>query len=119
MAAVGWVMPNPPLVGPGALNFPWLKSFDTALAFPIPLIKEHLKITPSVSIFNLFNFSNAFLAGNLPVAPLAPGANGFIAPNAIGGVTSRSLTPFRATFQSGTYALGAPRQFEFRLNIDF
>ncbi len=119
MTALGWVMPTLPSVAPGALGFPWLRSFDTALAFPIPLIKEHLKITPSVSIFNLFNFSNAFLGGNLPSAPLVPGSNGFIAPSSIGGVTSRSLTPFRATFQSGTYAFGAPRQFEFGLKIDF
>jgi hypothetical protein len=119
MTAMGWVMPKLPSVAPGALNFPWLKSFDFALAWPITLIKEHLKITPSASIFNLFNFWNAFLPGNLPSASLAPGSNGFITPGAIGGVTASGLTPFRATFQSGTYALGAPRQIEFGLKIDF
>lgn len=122
MTAMGWVMPTLPAVAPGALNFPWLKSFDLEMAWPIPFLKhERLKITPSVSIFNLFNFSNAFLPGNLPLAVLAPGSDGVhIASNSIGGVTrGSSLTPFLASFQSGTYALGAPRQFEFGLKIDF
>jgi hypothetical protein len=120
MSALGWVMPTLPNVAPGALNFPWLKSFDFALAWPLPVWKERVKITPSVSVFNLFNFSNSFLPGNLPQAPLIPGADGNIQPNSIGGVTRGSaLAPFLASFQSGTYALGAPRQFEFGLKIDF
>jgi hypothetical protein len=122
MTALGWVMPTLPSVTPGALNFPWLRSFDLALAWPIPLPKEQrVKVTPSVSIFNLFNFYNAFLPGNLPLPSLVPGTDGtHIQPNSIGGVTRGSaLTPFLASFQSGTYALGAPRQFEFGLRIDF
>lgn len=119
MAAMGWVMPSLPSVAPGALNLPWLRAFDLELAWPIPVIKERVKITPSVSIFNLFNLSNAFLPGNLPIFPLTPGPNGYIAPNAIGGVTQGAILPFRASFQSGTYALGAPRQLEFGLKLDF
>lgn len=119
MTAMGWVMPTLPNAAPGAVNFPWLKAFDLEMAWPIPVIKERLKITPSVSIFNLFNFRNAFLPGNLPVANLLPGSNGDIAPNAVGGVTRSGLTPYFASFQSGTYALGAPRQFEFGLKLDF
>jgi hypothetical protein len=34
-------------------------------------------------------------------------------------VTGASLTPFRAGLQSGTYAVGAPRQLEFGLRISF
>ena len=121
MAALGWVMPTLPNVAPGAVNFPWLKSFDLEMAWPIPLLKEgRLKITPSVSIFNLFNFRNSFLPGNLPLPNLSPGGNnGTIAPGFIGGVTSSGLTPYYASFQSGTYALGAPRQFEFGLKLDW
>jgi hypothetical protein len=53
-----------------------------------------------------FHFQNRFLVG------------------AIGGwewsgkIFARSGLPF-SSFQSGTYALGAPRQFEFGLKIDF
>ncbi len=119
MSALGWVMPTLNNVAPGALNFPWLKAFDFMIAWPIPFMNERIKVTPSVSIFNLFNLTNEFLPGNLPQASLLPGSNGLLAPNAIGGVTSAGITPFRASFQSGTYALGAPRQFEFGLKIDF
>ena len=113
MTAMGWVMPTLPSVAPGGVNFPWLKSFDFAMAWPIPILKdERLKITPSVSMFNLFNFRNSMLPGNLPSSTLGN-------PNSIGMVTQSGLTPFFASFQSGTYALGAPRQFEFGLKIDF
>jgi hypothetical protein len=119
MTAMGWVMPSLPSVAPGALNLPWLRAFDLELAWPIPVIKERVKITPSVSVFNLFNLSNAFLPGNLPSFSLVPGPNGYIASNTVGGVTQGAILPFRASFQSGTYALGAPRQFEFGLKLDF
>lgn len=113
MTAMGWVMPTLPSVASGAVNFPWLKSFDFAMAWPIPILKdERLKITPSVSMFNLFNFRNSMLPGNLPSSTLGN-------PNSIGMVTQSGLTPFFASFQSGTYALGAPRQFEFGLKLDF
>ena len=113
MTAMGWVMPSLPSVAPGAVNFPWLKSFDFAMAWPIPVLKEgRMTVTPSVSMFNLFNFRNSMLPGNLPISTLGN-------PNSIGMVTQSGLTPFFASFQSGTYALGAPRQFEFGLKIDF
>jgi Carboxypeptidase regulatory-like domain len=119
MTAMGWVMPTLPNVAPGAVNFPWLKSFDLEMAWPIPILKERLRVTPSVSVFNLFNFRNAFLPGNLPSANLTPGSDGNVAPGFIGGVTPAGLTPYFASFQSGTYALGAPRQFEFGLRLDW
>jgi hypothetical protein len=119
LVALGWVLPTIGSVAPNALGIPWLKSLDLKLAWPLKL-KERVTIEPSASIFNIFNFSNAFLPGNLPSASLAPGQNGLLAPNVVGGVThGSSLTPFRASFQSGTYALGAPRQFEFGLRISF
>jgi hypothetical protein len=119
MTAMGWVMPTLNSVAPGAIGFPWLKAFDFSGAWPIPVLKEHrLTITPSVGVFNLFNFHNAFLPGNLPLPNLIPSGTS-ISSGSIGGVTRANQTPFLASFQSGTYALGAPRQFEFGLKIDF
>jgi hypothetical protein len=118
MTALGWVMPQLPNVPPGAVDFGWLKGFDFKAAWPIK-VTERLRVEPSVSIFNLFNFANQFLGGNLPQEQLTPGSNGFLATNSVGGVTRQSLLPFRATFGSGTYAFGAPRQFEFGLKVDF
>jgi hypothetical protein len=127
LTALGWTLPTIGSVAPGALGIPWLKSMDLKAAWPIK-IKERVTIEPSASVFNVFNFANAFLPGNFPSPSLGPsdptclpncGATP-LAPSVIGGVTrGSSLTPFRASFQSGTYALGAPRQFEFGLKISF
>ena len=119
MYALGWVLPQLATVNPFARNYPWLKSTDFKAAWPIK-VRERFTIEPSVSVFNVFNFVNVFLPGNLPQASLLPGGpNGTLAPNAVGGVASTDLRPYRASFQSGTYALGAPRQFEFGLRIEF
>jgi host factor-I protein len=52
------------------------------------------------------------LPGNLPSQTLGT-------PTSVGQVTQAGILPYRASFQSGTYALGAPRQFEFGLKVDF
>ncbi len=119
MSALGWVMPTIASVGPNAIGIPWLKSMDFKASWPFK-IKDRVTIEPSASVFNVFNFWNAFLPGNLASASLIPGQNGLLAPNAVGGVIpGSSLTPFRANFQSGTFGLGTPRQFEFGLRISF
>lgn len=132
MTALGWVMPALGSVTPGAVGFPWLKSLDLKAAWPIR-IGERFTVEPSASIFNIFNFANEFLAGNLPgnvpgtLAPSNPNcvalgncATTPLAASSVGGVTTGpNLLPYRASFQSGTYALGAPRQFEFGLRISF
>jgi hypothetical protein len=119
MVALGWVMPTVGSVAPYALGIPWLKSMDLRASRPIK-IKERVVIEPSASVFNVFNLVNTFLPGNLPGASLLPGQNGLLAPNVLGGVSSISgFAPFRAGFRSGTYAMGAPRVFEFGLRISF
>jgi len=117
--ALGWSLPVLNSVAPHAVGIPWLNSLDLKAAWPLK-VREGITFEPSASVFNVFNLSNAFLPGNLPGASLVPGSNGLLAPNVVGGVTpGSSLTPYRASFQSGTYALGAPRQFEFGLRISF
>ena len=119
MASLGWIMPTLGSVAPHAASSPWLKSLDLRASWPLKL-KDRMTIEPSASVFNVFNFANEFLPGNSPSASLLPGQNGLLAPNVAGGVApGSSLTPFRAGFQSGTYALGAPRRFEFGLRISF
>jgi hypothetical protein len=119
MIDLGWVMPQVGSVATNAEGIPWLRSMDLKASWPFK-IKERVTIEPSASVFNVFNFANEFAPGNLPGASLLPGQNGLLAPNVVGGVTpGSSLAAFRASFQSGTYALGAPRQFEFGLRISF
>jgi hypothetical protein len=119
MTSLGWIMPTINSVAQGALGIPWVKSIDLKASRPIKF-KEGVTLEPSVSIYNVFNLVNTFLPGNLPGTSLLPGQNGLLAPNVLGGITSASsFAPFRASFQSGTYALGAPRQLEFALHITF
>jgi hypothetical protein len=119
MVALGWVMPTVDSVAPYAIGIPWLKTMDLRASWPIK-VRERVTIEPSASVFNVFNLVNTFLPGNLPGASLLPGQNGVLAPNVLGGVSSAAgFNPFRAGFGSGTYALGAPRQFEFGLRISF
>src|SRR2546430_16049424 len=57
-------------------NFLFFFFNDTATTEIYTLsLHDALPISPSVSIFNLFNFDNAFLPGNLPLATLVPGPN--------------------------------------------
>jgi len=120
MVALGWVMPVVSNVAPEAAGIPWLKTMDLRAAWPIK-IKDRFTVEPSATLYNVLNSWSAFQPGNLPGASLVPGPNGLLAPNAVGGVSagSSSLTPFRSTFQSGTYAQGTPRQLEFGLHISF
>ena len=119
MTALGWVMPQLPSVAPGAVDFGWLKDLTLKATWPIK-IGERFSVEPSVSMFNIFNFANSFLGGNVPLAQLTPDpTTGLLASNVVGGVTRQNILPFRATFGSGTYASGAPRQFEFGLKVDF
>ncbi len=116
---LGWVMPQLGSVATNAMATPWLKSLDLKLSWPFK-IKDRVSIEPSASVFNVFNIANEFASGNFPGGSLLPGQNGVLAPNVVGGVTPGSnLAPYRTSFQSGTYALGAPRQFEFGLRISF
>ncbi|HLV86054.1 MAG TPA: carboxypeptidase-like regulatory domain-containing protein [Candidatus Sulfotelmatobacter sp.] len=124
MATLGWVMPTLPSVSPFASSVPWLKTFDLRASWPIK-IGDRVTVVPSASAFNIFNFANYFIPGNLPGVSLYSGPNptlvqnGILAPTVIGGATSSSLSAFRAGLQSGTFAAGAPRQLEFGLRITF
>jgi hypothetical protein len=119
LRALGWVLPTLNSVGPHAVGIPWLKTLDLKASWPINL-KDRVTIEPNASVFNVLNLANYFLPGNLPGASLLPGQNGVLAPNVVGGVIQgSSLTPFRANLGSGTFAVGAPRQFQFGLRITF
>ena len=119
LRSLGWVLPTLDSVGPNAIGIPWLKTLDLKASWPIT-IKDRVTIEPSASVFNVLNLSNYFLPGNLAGSSLIPGQNGQLAANVVGGVIQgTSLTPFRANYGSGTFALGTPRQFQFGLRITF
>ncbi len=107
----GFVVPQipAPLANPAGNNI--YKDVDAVLAWPFK-IHERFTILPSVSFFNVFNFSNfGGLGGVLDGGP-----------SSVGG-TSNGNTDSHNTVRSGlgtgVFSAGAARQAEFGLRIDF
>jgi len=69
-------------------------------------IKEGLTIEPNIAMYNLFNFANFDLPGNT--------LNGLL----LGSAGTVNGTTY-ADHNVGVFALGAPRQIEFGLRINF
>lgn len=97
----------------GQVNYAWLKSFDFNLKWRYT-IKERVTIEPSVNFFNLFNFANFDLPSNAMVGLLTGPTTG-----SVNGTTSVEQEAYRVGRGTGVYALGAPRQTEFGLRIEF
>ena len=106
------VIPAMPLAPPGQVNLAWLKAFDFKMTWNYT-IRERYKIQPSVGFYNLFNFANF----DLPSATL----DGLLTGNVgqINGTNSIGHNVDRVGVGTGVYALGAPRQLEFGLQLSF
>jgi hypothetical protein len=116
LVTLGAVVPTLQAAPPDNAGNGWYKDVDTVLSWPFK-IREGISILPSVSFFNVFNFVNyGALGGGAPNEGLsgAPGAiNGTPA-----GVNVETNT-YRIGRGSGVFAVGAPREAEFGLRIDF
>jgi hypothetical protein len=88
----------------------WYKDFDTIVSWPFKF-RERLTISPSVSFFNVFNFVNFGSLGGLSGGDGS--INGTVAGNNVGSNT------VRIGRGSGVFAVGAPRETEFGLRLDF
>jgi hypothetical protein len=120
LQALGWVAESLPKPVPRAVGLDWLRVFDFKLSWPVK-IREAFTIEPSIGIFNLFNFVNFDLPGNTQGGVLSAttlDGQRVIAPNIVGGTDYRHRSN-RATLQSGTFALGAPRAIEWGLRLTF
>jgi hypothetical protein len=101
----------------------WLKTMDVRLTRPFQ-VGERVKLEPSVSVFNVFNWANFGGPGNQlsGVLNAAPGSSLNNASSA--GYCGNSSTYCTARLDrvlagSGAYANGAPRQIEFGVRITF
>jgi hypothetical protein len=110
---LGGVISGPLKLAPaGAVGQAWLKSFDLNFSWAYK-IKERFEIRPGIAFFNLFNFANF----DGPAAPFSNILDG--SPGSPNGTTSPQPVDLRLGVGSGVNALGAPRQIEFSLKINF
>lgn len=112
LQALGGVAPTVATAPPGQVNFSWLRSFDLSVGWKYS-IHERVTIEPSVSAFNIFNFSNF----NLPPNTMSGLLNG--TPGSVNGTTQLDNEAFRVGNGTGVYAEGAARQVEWGLKVTF
>jgi hypothetical protein len=105
------------------VNNPWLRTFDASLSYPIKLkwLGERASLEPSISFYNLFNFSYFGTLGFTleSVSSLGQSAAGTspTSANTTNGFADRDA--LRVVDGSGTYEQGAPRSMEFSLKFNF
>jgi hypothetical protein len=121
LVSLGAVVPT--IQPPPAQNMgnPYYKDVDTVLSWPIRFHERYV-IEPSVSFFNVFNFSNFAPLGNAAGwLTGGPGsANGTSSNNSVlvnGSPATKEI--LRTGLGTGVFAAGAARQAEFGLRIDF
>jgi hypothetical protein len=110
LISLGAVVPSvqaPPANNAGNGSY---KDVDTILSWPFK-VRERLTISPSISFFNTFNFANFGALGGL--------AGGGGAINGTVAGTNADTNTVRIGRGSGVFAVGAPREGEFGLRIDF
>lgn len=96
----------------GQVPLAWLKGLDTQFSWVGHFWHERLTVTPSVGIFNTFNFANFDSPANVLIGQLNGG------PGSING-TVNSGRPDRIGAGTGVFAFGAPRTIEWGLKAQF
>lgn len=102
-------------VVPGEVGLTWLKTFDMSLTWvgKVNVRERELSIQPSVSFYNLFNFGNFNIPGNVLSGILTGGAG------SLNGTTFAGADSVRVGVGTGVFSLGAPRTIEFGLKLAF
>ncbi len=104
-----------PGVLPGEVGLTWLKTFDMSLTWigKVNVKERELSFEPSVSFYNLFNFANFNIPGNVLSGILTGGAG------SLNGTNYAGANSVRVGVGTGVFALGAPRTIEFGLKLTF
>ncbi|HXW17048.1 MAG TPA: hypothetical protein VEJ39_02015, partial [Candidatus Acidoferrales bacterium] len=104
-----------PGVLPGEVGLTWLRTVDMSLGWnePIHLGDREIDVLPSVSCYNVFNFANFNIPGNV-LSGILTGAAG-----SLNGTNYSGADAVRIGVGTGVFALGAPRTLEFGLKLTF
>jgi hypothetical protein len=115
LQALGGVAPALSPVVPGEVGLTWLKTFDMSLTWigKVNVKERELSLEPSVSFYNLFNFANFNIPGNV-LSGILTGS-----PGSLNGTNYASADSVRVGVGTGVFALGAPRTIEFGLKLTF
>jgi hypothetical protein len=130
LQSMGGVMqPLAPTIS-NPVGLSWLKTFDVNIGWRYK-VKERFVIEPTVGIFNIFNFANFDLPGSVQGGVLSLASSSLLGigsptqpQGTIGGTDANHNDPLngrlnRASLQSGTNGLGAPRAIEWGLKLSF
>jgi hypothetical protein len=112
LVALGGVAPSLPLAPPDQVNYAWLRTLDTTIAWQYT-IKERVTLKPQVSFYNLPNFVNFDLPTSM-MSGLLTGSTG-----TINGTNYNGHFVNRVGVGTGVYTLGSPRQIEFGMKVTF
>jgi hypothetical protein len=104
----------------------WFKTFDVRLGWDHQL-GERITLTPSISLYNIFNFANFDMPGytqsgilNFGAGSLMPGATLVQPQNTVGGNSSLANgRTNRTSLQPNMNANGAPRAVQWGLKLSF
>jgi Carboxypeptidase regulatory-like domain len=115
LQALGGVAPALSPVVPGEVGLTWLKTFDMSLTWVgnVNVHERQLSFQPSVSFYNLLNFANFNIPGNVLSGILSGGAG------SLNGTTYAGANSVRVGVGTGVFALGAPRTIEFGMKLTF
>jgi len=115
LQALGGVAPALSPVVPGEVGLTWLKTFDMSLTWigNVNVRERQLSFQPSVSFYNLFNFANFNIPGNVLSGILSGGAG------SLNGTNYAGANSVRIGVGTGVFALGAPRTIEFGMKMTF
>jgi Carboxypeptidase regulatory-like domain len=110
--SAGAVVPG---VIPGEVGLGWLKTFDMSFTWvgKFHVGEKELSVEPSASFYNLLNFANFDIPGNVLSGILTGG------PGSLNGTTYSGADVARIGTGTGVFDLGAPRTIEFGLKLTF
>jgi hypothetical protein len=104
-----------PGVLPGEVGLTWLRTVDMSLGWTesIHFGDRQLDVMPSVSCYNIFNFANFNIPGDV-LSGILTGSAG-----SLNGTNYSGADSVRIGVGTGVFSLGAPRTLEFGLKLTF